>query len=173
MTGSATRIRGFSLRRRDSPVPPRLLSLQLILQSLGDRIRGLTFQDLFLPSNALQPKLLGEIIDFPRQPSVLGFPRPVVSLNFRLELIKRLVRRSRILEKGPVITKEEVVKELVRDVKILMLDMSSSTLKHLTTGMVTYIGGGVLLEECLAVFSQGVSDRSASSCLNKRIDTVV
>lgn len=39
--------------------------------------------------------------------------------------------------------------------------------------MVTYIGGGVLLEECLAIFGQGVSDRSASSCLNEGIDTVV
>ena len=134
MTGSATRIRGFNLRRRDSPMPPRLLSLQLILQPLGDRICGLTLQSLFLPGNVLQPKFLGEIIDFSRQPSVLGFPRPVVSLNFRLEFVKRLVRRRRILEKGPVITKKEVVEELVRDVKILMLDMSSSTLKHLATG---------------------------------------
>ena len=39
--------------------------------------------------------------------------------------------------------------------------------------MITYFGGGVLLEECLAVFGQSVSDRSASSCLNERVDTIV
>ena len=102
----------------------------------------------------------------------------MVRLDFRLEPVKRLVRRCRILEERPVITQEEMIEELVRDVKILMLNMSSSTLKHLTTrwkggGMVTYIGGGVLLEECLAIFGQSVSDRSASSCLNERVDTVV
>ena len=41
------------------------------------------------------------------------------------------------------------------------------------SGAVTYIGSGVLLEECLAVFGQSMSDRSASSCLNKRIDAIV
>ena len=133
MTGSATRIRGCNLRRRYSPMPPRFLSLQLILQPLGDRIGGLAFQGLFLPCNALQSKLFGEIIDLPRQPSVLGFPRPVIRLYLRLEFVKRLVRRCRVLEEGPIITKKEVVEELVCDVKILMLDMSSSTLKHLVT----------------------------------------
>ena len=158
-------------------MPPRLLSLQLVLKPLGDRIRGLTLQGLFLPSNALQSKFLGEIIDLPRQPSVLCFPRPVVRLNFRLELVERLVRRCRILEEGPIVTKKEVIEELVGDVKILMLDMSPSTLKHLVTGwkggIVTYVCRGVLLEECLAVFSQSVGDRSASSCLNEGIDTIV
>jgi hypothetical protein len=115
-------------------MPPRLLSLQFILQPLGDCIRGLTFHGLFLPSNGLQSEFLGEIIDFPGQPPVLGFPRSVVRLDFRLELVKRLVRRCRILEEGPIITEKEMIEELVRDVKILMLDMSSSTLKHLAIG---------------------------------------
>ena len=56
----------------------------------------------------------------------------MVRLNFRLELVKRLVRRCRVLEEGPIITKEEVIEELVCDVKVLMLDMSSSTSKHVT-----------------------------------------
>ena len=115
-------------------MPPRLLGLQLILQPLSDCIRSLTFLCFLLPSNVLQPELLGEVIDFPRQPSVLGFPRPVVRLDLRLELVQRLVGRGRILEEGPVIAQKEMIEKLVCDVKVLMLDMSSSTSKHLTSG---------------------------------------
>lgn len=102
----------------------------------------------------------------------------MVRLDLRLELVKRFVRRCRILEEGSIVTQEEMIEELVCDVKILMLNMSLSTLKHLATGrkgggMVTYIGGGVLLKECLAIFSQSVGDRSAGSCLNERIDAIV
>lgn len=114
-------------------MPPRLLSLQFILQSLSNCIRGLTFLNLFLPGNGLQSEFLSEVIDFPRQSSVFGFPRPVVCLDLRLELVQRLVGRRRILEEGPVIPQKEVVKELVGDVKVLMLDMSLSTLKRLAT----------------------------------------
>ena len=85
----------------------------------------MTFLDLFLPSNCFQSEFLGEVIDFPRQSSVFGFPRPVVCLDLRLELVQRLVGRSGILEEGPVITQKEMIEKLVRDVKILMLDMSS------------------------------------------------
>ena len=95
----------------------------------------MTFLSLFLPSNCLQSKFLGEIIDFPRQPSVFGFPRLVVRLDLRLELVQRLVGRSRILEEGPVITQKEMIEKLVGDVKVLMLDMSLSTLNHPATGM--------------------------------------
>ena len=98
----------------------------------------------------------------------------MVCLDLRLELVKRLVGRCRILEEGPIITKKEVIEKLICDVKILMLDMSLLISKQLATGWgCTYICGRVLLEECLAVFGQGVGDGSASSCLNERIDTVV
>ena len=40
-------------------------------------------------------------------------------------------------------------------------------------GLVTHIGGGVLLKECLAVFGQSVSDRSATAFPNKGIDAIV
>jgi hypothetical protein len=126
-------ILGCNQRWRHSPMPPRLLCLQLILQSLGDCFGCLAFQSLFLPSNGLQSEFLSEIIDFPRQPPVLGFPRSVVCLDFCLELVKRLVRRCRILEEGPIITEKEMIEELVRDVKVLMLNVSSSTSKYLAT----------------------------------------
>ena len=174
MTGSATEIRGCNERSRYSPMPPLLLRAQLILQPLGDRFCSLAFQSFFLPGGGLQSELLGEAIDFPRQPPILGFPGPVVCLDLRLELVKRLICRCRILEEGPIITKKEVIEKLICDVKILMLDVLLSASKHLLEGdVVTYIGGQVLLEECLAVFSQSVGDGSASSRLNERIDTVV
>ena len=112
-------------------MPPRLLSLQLILEPLGNSIRSLTFLNLFLPSNGLQSEFVGEVIDFLGQFPVLGFPRLVVCLDLCLELVQRLVCRCRVLEEGPVITQKEVIEELVRDVKVLMLDMSLSTSKNL------------------------------------------
>lgn len=114
-------------------MPPRLLSLQLIFQSPGDCLRRLTFQGFFLPCDFLKPEFFGEIVDFLRQSPVLVFPGFVVCLNFRLELVQRFVGRCRILEEGPIITKKEVIEELVRDVKVLMLDMSSSTWRVLAT----------------------------------------
>jgi len=155
-------------------MPPRLLRLQLILEPLGNSVRSVTFLDLFFPGNGLQSEFLGEAIDFLRQNPVLGFPRLVVCLDLCLELVQRLVGRRRILEEGPIIAQKEMIEELVRDVKVLMLDMSLSTLKSFVEGgTVTYINGGVLLEESLAIFGQSVGDRSASSCLNERIDAVV
>ena len=144
-----------------SPIPPLLLHLQLIPQSLG----GLAFQ----------LKRLGEVTDFLCQRLAFGFPGPVIRLNLHLNLGKRLADRCRTREEGPIITKKEAFEELVCEIKILMLDMSSSTSKHFTgeKGVVTYIGARVLSEECLAIFGQGVSDRSASSCLNERVDAVV
>jgi len=134
------------------------------------------FLNFFLPGNGLQSEFLGEVIDFLRQFPVFGFPRFVVRLDLCLELVQRLVGRRRVLEEGPIVTQKEMIEELIRDVKVLMLDMSLSTLKSFVNGWkgaVTYISGGVLLEECLAIFGQSVGNRSASSCLNERIDTVV
>ena len=115
-------------------MPPLLLRAQLILQPLGDRFCGLAFLSFFLPGDGLQSELLSEAIDFPRQFPILGFPGPVVCLDFRLELVKRLICRCRILEEGPIITKKEVIEKLVCDVKILMLDMSLSISKRLAAG---------------------------------------
>ena len=125
--GSATRDLGRDLYNLHSPMPPRLLSLQLILQPPRNCLRRLTFQGLSLPSSGLKSKLFGEIIDFPRQSPVLCFPRFVVCLDLSLELVKRLVCRCRILEKGPIVTQKEMIEELVGDVKILMLNISSLT----------------------------------------------
>jgi hypothetical protein len=52
-------------------------------------------------------------------------------LDLRLELVQRLVGRRGILEEGPIIAQKEMIEELVRDVEVLMLDMSPSTSKHL------------------------------------------
>lgn len=75
----------------------------------------------------------------------------MVCLDLYLELVQRLVCRRRILEEGPIITQKEMIEELVGDVKIRMLNMFSSTRASRVTDF-THIGGGVLLEECLAVF---------------------
>ena len=110
-------------------MPPRLLSLQLILEPLSNCISSLAFLSLFLPGSGLQSEPLGEVIDFLRQFPVLGFPRLVVRLDLCLELVQRLIGRRRILEEGPVITQKEMIEQLVSDVKVLMLDMSLLTSK--------------------------------------------
>jgi len=90
-------------------MPPRLLRLQLIPEPLGNCIRSVMFLNLFLLRNGLQSEFLGEVIDFLRQFPVLGFPRLVVRLDLRLELVQRLVGRRRILEEGPIIAQKEMI----------------------------------------------------------------
>ena len=57
-------------------------------------------------------------------------------LNLHLKFAKRLVGRCRTLEEGPIITKKEATEELVCDLEISVLGMSSSvTSKHFTIGL--------------------------------------
>jgi hypothetical protein len=94
---------------------------------MGSCGRFLTFEGLFLLSSGLLSEFQGEIFNFFGQPPVLCFPRSVVRLDFRLELVQRFVCRGRILEESPIIAQKEMIEELVSDVKIWVLNVSSST----------------------------------------------